>query len=100
MYYNACVHKIVLKLFKMITITATNARSNLFQIVKKIAKGHLPTRISSKEGNVVVISEDDYESLNETTELLAEPGLKESIAKADKEIDKGELYTFEQVFKD
>ncbi|MCF7830895.1 type II toxin-antitoxin system Phd/YefM family antitoxin [Candidatus Gracilibacteria bacterium] len=83
----------------MITITATNARSNLFQIVKKIAKGHLPTRISSREGNVVIISEDDYESFNETVELLSEPGLKESISKADKEIEKGEIYTFEQVFK-
>ncbi|MBI4235287.1 type II toxin-antitoxin system Phd/YefM family antitoxin [Candidatus Peregrinibacteria bacterium] len=84
----------------MITITATNARSNLFQIVKKTAKGHLPTRISSKEGNVVVISEDSYESLLETAELLSEPGLKESIKKADKEIEKGEVYTFAETFKD
>jgi antitoxin YefM len=84
----------------MVTITTTNARSNLFHIVKKTAKGHIPTKISSKDGNVVIISEDDYESLLETAELLSVPGLKESIKKADKEIEKGELYSFEDTFKD
>lgn len=73
---------------------------NLFQIVKKTAKGHLPTRISSKEGNVVIVSEDMYENLLETAELLSEPGFKESMKKADKEIQKGEIYAFDQVFKD
>lgn len=46
-----------------------------------------------------MISEEDYESLLETAELLAQPGLKESIKKADKEIEKGELYTLDDVFK-
>lgn len=84
----------------MVTITATNARSNLFQIVKKTAKGHLTTKISSKEGNVVLISEDEYESLLETAELLSIPKFKESIVKADKEIKEGKVYTFDETFKD
>lgn len=83
----------------MVTITTTNARSNLFQIVKKTAKGQAPTKISSKDGNVVLISEDDYESLLETAELLSITGFKDSIAKADKEIKEGKLYTFEETFK-
>ncbi len=84
----------------MVTITTTNARSNLFQIVKKVAKCHVPARISSKEGNVVIISEEDYESILETAELLSVPGFKDSIAKSDEEIKKGEVYTFEETFKD
>ncbi len=84
----------------MVTITTTNARSNLFHLVKKTAKGHVPTKISSKEGNVVMISEDDYESLLETAELLSTPGFKESIERADEEIKKGEVYSFEETFKD
>ncbi len=84
----------------MLTVTTTNARSDLFRIVKKTAKGHVPTKISSKDGNVVLISEDDYESLIETAELLAVPKFKESIKKADKEIKKGEVYTFDETFKD
>jgi len=84
---------------RMITLTITSVRSNLFQIVKKIIKGRVPTRVSSKDGNVIIISEEDYESLLETAELLSNPGILKSIKKADKEILKGELYTFDEVFK-
>ena len=83
----------------MITITATVARSNLFQLLKKVIKGHIPTRISSKEGTVVLLSEDDYESLIETAELLSQSGFKESIKKADKDIEKGNVYNFDEAFK-
>ncbi len=84
---------------RMITLTITSVRSNLFQIVKKVIKGRVPTRVSSKDGNVIIISEEDYESLLETAELLSNPGILKSIKKADKEILKGELYTFDEVFK-
>jgi len=60
--------------------------------------GHLHTRITAKNGNAVLISEDDYLSLLETAELLSIPGLKKSIAKADKDISKGKLYSFEEIF--
>lgn len=83
----------------MKTITATNARSFFFTLLKDTVKTSIPVRVSCKEGNVVMISEEDYESLLETAELLAQPGLKESIKKADTEIEKGELYTFDDVFK-
>ena len=83
----------------MNTLTATDARSSLFKILKQTVKGHLQTRISSKEGNAILISEDDYESLMETAELLSVKGLKESLAKADKEIAHGELYSMDEAFK-
>lgn len=79
-------------------ISATNARSNLYELLKKTINGHLLTRISSKEGGTVLMSEEDYESLIETAELLSEKGLKESIKKADKEIKRGNLFTFEDIF--
>ena len=63
----------------MTTITATAARSNWFDLLKKTIKGHVLTRVSSKEGNVVLLSEEDYESLLETAELLSIEGLKDSI---------------------
>lgn len=77
--------------FKMHTITATNARSNFFQLLKNTIHTHLPTRVDSKEGGVVMISENDYENLIETAELLSIPGFKKSIEQADKEIEKGEV---------
>ena len=84
----------------MNTITVTNARTNLFQLLKKTLKSHLPARISSREGNVILIPEEDYENLIETAELLSIPGLKESIEKSDREILAGEISSFNEVFKE
>jgi len=82
----------------MNTLTATSARVNLFKLLKQTVKGHLHTRISSKEGNAILISEEDYESLLETAELLSISGLKESILQADKEIEDGDLVSMNEAF--
>jgi antitoxin YefM len=82
----------------MKTITASKARSELFNLLKGTVKGHRQVRITSKEGNTILMSEEDYESLVETLQLLSEPGLKESIRKADKEIEKGETVSIEEAF--
>ena len=82
----------------MTTITATELRTNLFQVLKKTVKGHLLTKISSKEGNAVLLSEEEYEGLLETAELLSIPNLKESLLKGDKEIKKGDVYSIAEVF--
>ena len=82
----------------MKTITASKARSELFSLLKDTVKGHRQVRITSKEGSVVLMSEEDYESLIETLQLLSEPGFKESIRKADEEIEKGETLSIEEAF--
>lgn len=82
----------------MKTLTATSARSDLFNILKQTVKGHLQTRITSKEGNAILISEEDFESLVETQELLSIKGLKDSIDQADKEINEGETFSLKEVF--
>jgi len=84
----------------MKTITASKARSELFSLLKGTVKGHRQVRITSKEGSVVLMSEEDYESLIETLQLLSEPGLKESIRKADEEIEKGETLSIEEAFSE
>jgi len=83
----------------MKTITATSARSDLFTLIKSTIKGHRTVRISSKKGNAVLLSEEDYENILETANLLSIPGFKKSIRQADKEIKKGETYSLDQVFK-
>ena len=71
------------------TVTATEARQNLFQLVKRSVKGHVPIRIASKEGDAVLISEEDYESLLETLELLSLSGMRKSIEEARADIRAG-----------
>lgn len=83
----------------MKTITATNARSNWYQLLKKTIKSQLPMRISSKEGTAIIMSEEEYESLLETAELLSIKGFKESIKKADKEIAANDLFSIEEILK-
>ena len=84
----------------MITVTATKARSDLFNMIKRIVKGHRQIRITSKEGRAVLMSEEDYENLIETLHLLSVPGLKESIQRADREIAEGETYSIEEAFNE
>ena len=82
----------------MKTITSTQARSDLFNIIKGTVKGHRQVRITSKEGSAILWSEEDYENLIETIELLSIPGFKKSIDKANHEIENGETYSMEEVF--
>jgi len=83
----------------MVTITATKARSDLFNIMKRTIKGHRQIKITSKEGSAVLMSEEDYENLIETLHLLSVPGFKESIREADEEIAHGETYSIEESFQ-
>ena len=46
------------------------------------------------------MSEEDYESLLETLELLSTPGVLKGIRKAKQEIKKGQTYSLEEIFGD
>ena len=82
----------------MTELTATEARHNLFQIVRKSLKGHVPIKICSKDGDVVLISQADYESLLETLELLSKPGLVASIREARADIKAGRTKALKEIF--
>lgn len=60
--------------------TATNARQNFFQIIKDVCKSHKPARITNKDkNNIVMMSEEDYNSIQETLYLLSIPNMRKSI---------------------
>lgn len=82
----------------MVTITATRARANLFGLIEKSVKGHRTFRITSRSGGAVLLSEEDYESLIETLELLSTPGFLRQFRQARKEIQQGRTFSMEQVF--
>jgi prevent-host-death family protein len=63
----------------MTTITATKARAKLYQLVDRSAESHEPIQITGKRNNAVLISEDDWRSIQETLHLVSIPGMKESI---------------------
>ena len=63
----------------MPTLTATEARSRLYRLIDEANASHEPIVIKGKRGSAVLISEDDWRSLQETVFLLNIPGMRESI---------------------
>ena len=82
----------------MQTLSATEARSNFFEMIRKAVRGHRRFRIVSKRGEVVVMSEEDYKSLLETLELLSTPGVLKGVRRAKQDIKKGRSYSIDDVF--
>jgi len=63
----------------MTTINATEARAKLYRLIDKTAESHKPVIISGKRGNAVLISEEDWNDIQETLFLLSIPGMRQSI---------------------
>ncbi|OGW90045.1 MAG: hypothetical protein A3A73_03820 [Omnitrophica bacterium RIFCSPLOWO2_01_FULL_50_24] len=82
----------------MASLTASEARQRLFELIKKSIRGHVPIKIVSKLGDAVLISEEDYDSLLETLELLSTPGMLKSIREAKKDIKAGRTKSLKEIF--
>jgi len=65
----------------MVTITATLARQTLYKLVDQVSLSHEPVQIAGKRNSAVLISEDDWRSIQETLYLTAIPDMKESIVR-------------------
>lgn len=63
----------------MFNTNITTFRKNIFSILDKTIKHNEPVSIHTKDGNAIVISEDDYNGLMETLFICSVPNLKEEI---------------------
>lgn len=63
----------------MTALTATEARANLYRLIKEAAESHRPILITGKESEAVLVSKEDWDSIQETLHLLSVPGMRESI---------------------
>ena len=66
----------------MTTLTASEARACFYRLIDQTAESHKPVVISGKRANAVLISEEDWSSIQETLYLLAIPNMRESIKDA------------------
>jgi len=55
------------------SISASEARQRLFPLLEQVNTDHQPVRITSKGGDAVLMSADDYDSWQETVYLLRSP---------------------------
>ncbi|MEW6112064.1 MAG: type II toxin-antitoxin system Phd/YefM family antitoxin [Thermodesulfobacteriota bacterium] len=63
----------------MTVIKASEARARLYRLIDETASSHEPVFITGKRGNAVLVSEEDWRSIQETLYLLSIPGMRESI---------------------
>lgn len=62
----------------MSTYNITNARENLYSIAEDVLNNELVT-ITTKNGNLVVMSEADWEGVLETLYLMSDPEFEEDV---------------------
>jgi antitoxin YefM len=65
----------------MTSIPVTLARSKLYQLVDDASSTHEPVQITGKRSNAVLVSEEDWRSIQETLYLVSIPGMRDSIRK-------------------
>jgi prevent-host-death family protein len=65
----------------MTTLTATEARKRLYNLLDDVADSHEPVQITGKRHSAVLVSETDWRAIQETLFLESIPGMKESIVK-------------------
>ncbi len=63
----------------MTSISATEARRQLYRLLDEVAASHEPIEITGKRSNAVLVSEDDWRAVQEMMHLLSIPGMRESI---------------------
>jgi antitoxin YefM len=66
-------------------VNITKARQTLFSLIKKTNETHMPVLITGKDGDAVLLSENDWNAIEETLYLNSVPGLVESILEAERE---------------
>lgn len=68
----------------MTSTNITNFRKDIYELIEQTIKYNEPINISTKNGNAVVLSEEDYNGLMETVYLLSMPKVKEKLIKGKK----------------
>lgn len=63
----------------MTTTTITNFRKNVFSMIENTVKYNEPINITTRDGNAVIISEEEYVGLVESLRLASMPGVKEKL---------------------
>ena len=66
----------------MAVLTASEARANLYRLIDQAAESHQPIVIAGKRSSAVLVSEEDWQAMQETMYLLSIPGMRKSIRDA------------------
>ncbi|MBN1343574.1 MAG: type II toxin-antitoxin system Phd/YefM family antitoxin [Phycisphaerae bacterium] len=65
----------------MSSVTVAEARKRLYRLLDEVNESHEPLQILGKRGNAVLVSEEDWRSIQEALYLLSIQGMRESIVR-------------------
>jgi len=82
----------------MTRLTATAARKGFFELLKQTNVHHEIYHIHHRSGDAVLMSEAEYDGLNESLALLSSPDFRKAFEKSRKEAENGETVSFKDVF--
>lgn len=60
-------------------ISATQAQNKIQNLIEETAQSHRPILITTENNNAVLLSEEDWNALQETLNLLSISGMRDSI---------------------
>ncbi|NEO69846.1 type II toxin-antitoxin system prevent-host-death family antitoxin [Moorena sp. SIO3H5] len=78
-------------------LTVTDAQNDLINLVELVTEENKVYEIEISNGSAVLISIKNYESLQETLELLSIPGMRESLQRSLEQITNNETYSLDEV---
>lgn len=77
------------------SITASEARKNLFPLIEKVNDDRTPIEITSRRGDAVLLSRADYDALEETAHLLRAPANAKRLLESLHQAQSGQRETHE-----
>lgn len=82
----------------MTTMTATDARKSFFELLKNANERHEIYHIRYRNGDAVLMSQEEFDGLQETLELLSTPGFREGFQASLEEAASKDTLSFAEVF--
>ena len=77
----------------MTNTNATNLRKNLFEYLSQAVNFNDVINVSTKNGNAIILSAEDYNGLMETVYLMSDPNVMKDIMKSKEEpLEQGSVY--------
>ena len=61
----------------MTTLSGSDARKRLYNLVDEVKETHRPVQIVGKRNSAVLVSEEDWQAIEETLYLTSMPGQRE-----------------------
>lgn len=85
----------------MTTVSATQARANLYDLIDKVAISGKSVGITKKgETRAVLINPDELSGMIATIETLSDPELMAQIKESEEDIKAGRVYDWEDIKKE